>query len=87
MSEAIGTKIDRKVMRREFFTEALSIAGFTEPQVESLGDLSDLSIDRMHQLLESRILYLDVSRYDRKVTSIGGKKGKNRRNKIRSRKS
>lgn len=87
LSEAIGTKFDRKDMKREFYTEALFIAGFTEAQISGLGDLSAISRDRMHEILEARILYLDGRRDKRKVVLVGGKKRTKRRSKTRSRKS
>jgi hypothetical protein len=54
LSELVG-HVDRKIIRKEFNTEALFIAAFTETQIAALGDLSELSRDRMHQLLESRL--------------------------------
>ncbi|MGP8070358.1 MAG: hypothetical protein ACLP5V_10755 [Candidatus Bathyarchaeia archaeon] len=84
MSEAVGNA-DRRAMRRELNKEALFIAGFTDAQINGLGDLSQISSDRMHEILISKILYLEVSRDKHKIVIIGGKKRK-RRSKIRSRK-
>lgn len=79
--------VDRSAMRKEFNKEALFIAGFTEAQISVLGDLSQITSDRMHEILEARILYLDGRRDKRKIVLVGGKKRTKRRSKVRSRKS
>jgi hypothetical protein len=86
LSEAVGS-VDRSAMRKEFNKEALFIAGFTEAQISVLGDLSQITSDRMHEILEARILYLDGRRDKRKIVLVGGKKRTKRRSKVRSRKS
>ena len=79
--------VDRSAMRKEFNKEALFIAGFTEAQISGLGDLSQITSDRMHEILEARILYLDGRRDKRKIVLVSGKKRTKRRSKVRSRKS
>jgi hypothetical protein len=86
LNEPMGN-VDRSVMRREFNKEALFIAGFTEAQINGLGDLSAISRDRMHEILEAKILYLDGRRDKRKTVLLGGKKRTKRRSKVRSRKT
>jgi hypothetical protein len=86
LSEAVGS-VDRSAMRKEFNKEALFIAGFTEAQISGLGDLSQITSDRMHEILEARILYLDGRRDKRKIVLVGGKKRTKRGSKVRSRKS
>jgi hypothetical protein len=50
LSETVGN-VDRRVVRRELRAEALFMAGFTGAEIAGLGDLSEVSTDRLHELL------------------------------------
>lgn len=54
MSE-VSDHVDRKLIRREFNTEALLLSGFTEEQLVGLGDLGEIGTDRLHELLWSKL--------------------------------
>jgi hypothetical protein len=47
--------VDRKLVRRELNTEALLLSGFTEAELLGLGDLGDIGLDRLHDLLWSKL--------------------------------
>jgi hypothetical protein len=54
MSEVSG-QVDRKLVRRELNTEALLLSGFTEAELVGLGDLGEVGLDRLHDLLWSKL--------------------------------
>jgi hypothetical protein len=51
----VSPLVDRKLIRKELNTEALLISGFTEAQLVGLGDLGEISTDRLHELLWSKL--------------------------------
>ncbi len=54
VSETVG-HVDRRLIRGEFATEALFLAGFKEAQITALGDPSEISTSRLHELLMEKL--------------------------------
>jgi hypothetical protein len=50
MTEVLG-HVDHQLIRGEFATEMLFLAGFKEAQITALGDPSEISTSRLHELL------------------------------------
>jgi len=76
LSEVSG-HVDRKLIRKELNTEALLLSGFTEAQLVGLGDLGEISADRLHELLWSKLgeaLYRAINSHHPEVGTFHPKK-------------
>jgi hypothetical protein len=76
LSEVSG-HVDRKLIRKELNTEALLLSGFTEAQLVGLGDLGEISADRLHELLWSKLgeaLYRATNAHHAEVVPFHPKK-------------
>jgi hypothetical protein len=73
----VSGQVDRKLIRKELNTEALFLSGFTEAQIMGLGDLGEISTDRLHELLWSKLgeaLYRATTSHHAEVVTLHPKK-------------